>query len=99
MNIISHTSTGERSIKIPINTVNPNITFNGSNYNDISALLDNPIQLKDTSQEFLISISNFQIPISWPIISSYQGNNILEYILNGTTYTYTIPDGSYSAND
>ena len=54
-------------------------------------------------QWLLISISlplsNLQIPISWPLISSYIGNNYFEYILNGITYNYTIPDGSYSATD
>ena len=99
MHVLSHQSTGENSIKIPINTKFPVITFNSDNYNDVTLNIKSPIILKDESHEFLISISTFQIPISWPIISDYIGNNIFEYSVNSIIYTYTIPDGSYSAND
>ena len=99
MHIITHNSTGENSIKIPINTRSEKIIFNDANYNNITLYIDNPISLKDSSHNILLSISSFQIPISWPIISNYLGNNIFEYTINGTTYNYIIPDGSYSAND
>ena len=100
MHIIQHNSTGENTIKIPINTKFPNITFNNNNnYNNISINIKSPIILKDESHEFLISISSFQIPISWSVISSYLGNNIFKYSINGIITSYTIPDGSYSAND
>ena len=99
MHIITHNSTGENSRKIPISTNSSKIIFNGSNYNNVTLYLDNPITLKDEKHQLLLSLSSFQIPISWPIISSYLGNNMFEYILDGTTYNYTIPDGSYSSND
>lgn len=99
MHILTHNTTGEKSLKVPINTTFPNIVFNDSNYNNITIHLDDILQVKDENHEFLISISTFQIPISWFIISSYIGNNIFEYIVNSVTYSYIIPDGSYSAND
>ena len=57
------------------------------------------ITIGDEGHKFLTSLSNLQIPISWPLISSYIGNNYFEYTLNGITYNYTTPDGSYSATD
>ena len=99
MHIIQHTSSGSNPIKIPINTEFNNITFNQSNYNNVNAKLINPLQLKDAKHNFMVSISSFQIPISWPTISSYLNNNLFQYVLNSVTYSYTIPDGSYSAND
>jgi len=99
MHILTYTGTGENPRKVPINTSFPNITFNDSNYNNVTVKLLTPLQLRDEKHDFFISISSFQIPISWPTISSYKGNNIFEYILNSVTYSYTIPDGSYSAND
>ena len=99
MHTLNYDSVGESSFKIYINTRSPIIIFNSTNYNNITFYFDNPITLSDLSHEFLISLSNLQLPISWPLISSYLGNNKLEYILNGNTYNYTIPDGSYTAYD
>ena len=98
MHIIQHASTGENSIKIPINTSSSKIQFNDSNYNNVTINLENSQNLKDQKHQFLLSISSFQIPVSWSLISEYYGNNKLEYIINGVTYNYTIPNGSYSAN-
>ena len=99
MHIINYNSTGESSFKIYITTNSTYIIFNNTNYNNITFNLDTPLTIGDERHEFLISLSNLQIPISWPLISSYIGNNYFEYILNGITYNYTIPDGSYSATD
>ena len=99
MHIINYNSTGESSFKIYITTNSSYIIFNNTNYNNITFNLDTPLTIGDERHEFLISLSNLQIPISWPLISSYIGNNYFEYILNGITYNYTIPDGSYSATD
>ena len=99
MHIINYNSTGESSFKIFISTNSSYIIFNNTNYNNITFNLDTPLKIGDERHEFLISLSNLQIPISWPLISSYIGNNYFEYILNGITYNYTIPDGSYSATD
>ena len=101
MQIISHESTGETSKKILISIKenDENIIFNNSNYNNIIYYLKNPMSLNDEKHEFLVSLSKFEIPISWPLISSYIGNNFIEYIINGVTYNFTIPDGSYSSND
>ena len=99
MHIINYNSTGESSFKIYITTNSSYVIFNNTNYNNITFNLDTPLTIGDERHEFLISLSNLQIPISWPLISSYIGNNYLEYILNGITYNYTIPDGSYSATD
>jgi hypothetical protein len=83
-----------------ITTKSNNIVFNNaSNYNNITYFLDYPLNIKDESHVFLVSISDFQIPTSWPLISTYNNNNQFVYILNGTTYTYTIPDASYKSSD
>lgn len=99
MHIINYNSTGESSFKVYINTRSPNIIFNGINYNNITFYFDSPINISDQKHEYLISLSNLQLPISWSMISSYLGNNRIEYILNGITYNWIIPDGSYSASD
>ena len=99
MHIINYNSTGESSFKIYITTNSSYIIFNNTNYNNITFNLDTPLTIGDERHEFLISLSNLQIPISWPLISSYIGNNYFQYTLNGITYNYTIPDGSYSATD
>ena len=100
MHTISYNPTTESSFKILISTLNSKVIFNNSgNLNNITIYLDKPINIVDESNVFLVSFSSFQIPISWPLISEYNGNNIFSYILNGTTYTYTIPDGSYSITD
>ena len=89
MHIINYNSTGESSFKIYITTNSSYIIFNNTNYNNITFNLDTPLTIGDERHEFLISLSNLQIPISWPLISSYIGNNYFEYILNGITYYYT----------
>ena len=73
-----------------ITTNSSYIIFNNTNYNNITFNLDTPLTIGDEKHEFLISLSNLQIPISWPLISSYIGNNYFEYTLNGITYNYTI---------
>ena len=99
MHILNYNSTGESSFKVYLNTRSSNIIFNGSNYNNITFYFDSQINISDERHEYLISLSNLQLPISWPLISTYLKNNKIEYILNGITYNYTIPDGSYSALD
>ena len=100
MHILNYNSTGESSFKVYLNTRSTNIIFNnGSNYNNITFYFDTQININDERHEYLISLSNLQLPISWPLISDYLNNNTIEYILNGTTYNYVIPDGSYSALD
>ena len=83
MHIINYNSTGESSFKIYITTNSLYIIFNNTNYNNITFNLDTPLTIGDEIHEFSISLSNLQIPISWPLISSYIGNNYFEYILNG----------------
>ena len=96
MHIINYNSTGESSFKIYITTNSTYIISNNTNYNNITFNLDTSLTIRNERHEFLISLSNLQIPISWWLISSYIGNNYFEYTSNGTTYNYTIPDGSYS---
>ena len=99
MHILNYNSAGESSFKIFINTRSSNIIFNSSNFNNITLYFNSQININDERHEFLISLSNLQLPISWPLISSYLQNNTIEYIINGITYIYVIPDGSYSASD
>ena len=84
MHIINYNSTGESSFKIYITTNSTYIIFNNTNYNNITFNLDTPLTIGVERHEFLISLSNLQIPISWPLISSYIGNNyfVLNYLFD-----------------
>ena len=69
MHIINYNSTGESSFKIYITTNSSYIIFNNTNYNNITFNLDTPLTIGDERHEFLISLSNLQIPhISFSII-------------------------------
>ena len=101
MHIINYNSTGESSFKIYITTNSSYIIFNNTNYNNIT--FNSPLTIGDERHEFLISLSNLQIPISWPLISSDIGNNYFQYTLNGingkftfthTTYEFTITNNT-----
>ena len=48
---------------------------------------------------FLISLHDAIIPVTWYVISSYNGNNFLNYEINSISYSYTIPDENYSVTD
>ena len=59
-----------------------------------------PYLIGCSSSAHLKKVANISVhPLSWPLISSNIGNNYFQYTLNGITYNYTIPDGSYSATD
>ena len=77
MNILNYNSIGEESIKIFIKKKNnTNLIFNNSsNYNNITLNLNKVITKSSENNIFFISLNNVQIPISWPLISEYIGNN------------------------
>ena len=96
MHIIQHTTNNTKSFQIMINTELDNLYFgNSTNNNNITFILESSKNISDESHAFLVSLSHLEIPISWPLISSYNENNKFVYILNNITYTYIIPDGSY----
>ena len=100
MHIIQHTTNNTKSFQIMINTELDNLYFgNSTNNNNITFFLESSKNISDESHVFLVSLSHLEIPISWPLISSYYGNNQLVYIHNNITYTYIIPDGSYKYYD
>ena len=100
MHVIQHNSNTSKSFQIMISTELENIYFgNSTNNNNITFIFETSKNISDESHAFLVSLSHLEIPISWPLISSYYGNNQLVYILNNVTYSYTIPDGSYKYYD
>ena len=87
MHVIQHNSNTSKSFQIMISTELENIYFgNSTNNNNITFILETSKNISDVSHAFLVSLSHLEIPISWPLISSYYGNNQLVYILNNVTY-------------
>ena len=77
---------------IILNTSN---TINQKN-NELRLRFPVPVTFKD--QE--IALGQLAIYYSWPNITSRFGNNTgFGYRINGTSYTFTIPDGYYSIED
>ena len=100
MHVIQHNTNTSKSFQIMISTELENIYFgNSTNNSNITFILETSKNISDESHAFLVSLSHLEIPISWPLISSYYGNNQLVCILNNVTYTFTIPDGSYKYYD
>jgi hypothetical protein len=91
-------SLNKTSFKIFLNTLSTLKTTNNYPYlSDISFNLNTSL-IPKANNNFLISVSDLTIPISWYQISAYFGNNVLYYTLNNVNYSYTIPDGSYTIN-
>jgi len=79
-----------------------NILLNSSNVTGISKstyiyrFIAGSFAINENSK---ICVSQIIIPYSWFNISSAYANNVFAYIINGITYSVTIPDGFYSIND
>ena len=88
-----------RSFKVFLNTRSSKCIPQTSNYYGNAIFnFDSKIELiNKESNIFAISLSDLIIPISWYMISSYFGNNIIYLNMNSVNYTITIPDGSYTA--
>ena len=95
--MINYSSAGLSSSKIFLNTLSTKTNKNNYPYlSDVTFYLNSPIKVSEPENQFLISVSDLIIPISWPQISTYLNNNYISYSVNNVSYTYTIPDGSYT---
>lgn len=74
------------------------LKVNSDNYSDIIYYFNGSYSTS-SGFVFMVSLVDFICPITWYIISSYNDNNTLYYLINGVEYSYTISDGNYSAND
>ncbi len=99
MSNISNESSGMQSAMVYLTSRSTNIrqVYDG-NYSDIIYYFNGSLNTSD-GFVFMVSLNDFICPITWYVISAYNANTTLNYQINSVQYTYTIPDGNYSAND
>jgi hypothetical protein len=98
MSNISNESSGMQSAMVYLTSRSTNIRKVYDNYSDIIYYFNGAL----TSSEgfvFMVSLNDMIIPVTWYVISENNDNNTLNYQINSVQYSYTIPDGNYSAND
>jgi hypothetical protein len=100
MSNVSNESSGQQSANIYLTSKSDNKrVISKDNYSDIIYYFyGGSINVSD-GFVFLISLHDAIIPVTWYVISEYNNNNVLNYEINGISYTFTIPDGNYSVNN
>ena len=99
MSNIQNESSGQTSAQIYITSKsNYKRVISTNNYSNIMYYFNSSINVSD-GFVFLISLHDAIIPVTWYVISSYNGNNLFNYEINNVSYSYTIPDGNYSVTD
>lgn len=97
MSNVANESSGQQSANIHLTskTEYKKIISNG-NYSDIVYYNEGAIHASD-GFIFLIALHDAIIPVTWYVISEYNNNNTLNYQIDEDVFTFTIPDGNYSA--
>lgn len=99
MSNVANESSGLQSCMMYLTSKSSRILrVNSDYYSDIIYYFTGSISISD-GFIFMASLHDFICPITWYTISAYNDNNTLNYQINSVQYTYTIPDGNYSAND
>ena len=99
MSNVASESSGMQSAMVYLTSRSPNIRkVNSDNYSTVVYYFTGSLAISD-GFVFMVSLNDFICPITWYTISTYEDNNTLNYQIGSTQYSYTIPDGNYSAND
>ena len=88
MSNIQNESSGQTSAQIYITSKsNYKRVISTNNYSNIMYYFNSSINVSD-GFVFLISLHDAIIPVTWYVISSYNGNNLFNYEINNVSYSY-----------